>query len=140
MWRATSVVVLCETYQRRGGNIGDNARRYSRVSEQKYTHAYIVYVTMLYGTRVQRPILKIDEFARARKEGRKEPKRTMRVGLSRLRASRRCTAHVDVRRQHRNSGAAGINLCGATLSERALGPHPGVGRRYPRIGAPGETL
>lgn len=58
----------------------------------------------------------------------------------RFRASRRCTAHVDARRQHRNIEAAGINLCGATLSERAPGPHPGVEGRYPRIGAPGGTL
>lgn len=55
--------------------------------------------------------------------------------VSCLRAFVRCDGvrpHVDARRQHRNSGAAGINLCGATLSERASDPHPGVGGRYPR--------
>jgi len=58
--------------------------------------------------------------------------------LSRLRAPRRCTGRVDARRQHGNSGAAGINLCGATFSERApwiLSPGVGASGRRGRAGS-----
>lgn len=59
------------------------------------------------------------------------------VLVSRLLASRPCMAYVDARRQYRNSGAAGINLCGVGT---CAGPHPDVEGWYPRIGALGGIL
>lgn len=99
------------------------------------------------GPGVHRAILEFDGFSRQeerRKRRRWRRRRSVSVRcvlVLCLRAFVRCDGvqpHVDARRQHRNSGAAGINLCGATLSERAPGPHPGVGGRYPRIEASGE--
>lgn len=99
------------------------------------------------GPRVHRAILEFNGSRGKKKEERRKEKkkekrkRAMRVGLvsSFIRPLRRVRPHVGARRQHRNSGVAGINLCGATLSKRAPGPYPGVGGRYPGIGAPGET-